>query len=66
MEVCNVLICTIIQKIWKRNRSRDLNGGIIKSEDIIYDYDDNGFRFYSSQYKDNNIINLIIKNKKQI
>lgn len=32
----------------------------------IYEIDDNGFRFYSPKYKfgGNNIINLIIKNKK--
>lgn len=44
--------------------SIDINGNTINNEDIIYNNDDNGFRFYSSQYKDNNSINLIIKNKK--
>lgn len=41
-----------------------LNNISIKNEDIIYDIDGNGFRFYSTAYKDNNVINLIIRNKK--
>ena len=41
-----------------------LIGSTIRNEDIIYYYDDYGFRFYSSEYKNNNIINLIIRNKK--
>ena len=46
--------------------SIELNDCLIKCEDIMYENDDNGFRFYSPKYKfkENNIINLIIKNKK--
>ncbi len=44
--------------------SINLNGSTINNEDIIYDHDDYGFRFYSSNYKNNNVINLIMKNKK--
>lgn len=46
--------------------SIELNDCLIKCEDIMYENDDNGFRFYSPKYKfkGNNIINLIIKNKK--
>lgn len=44
--------------------SIDVNGNTINNENVIYNDDANGFRFYSSKYKDNNIINLIIKNKK--
>lgn len=42
--------------------SIELNGGLINTKDVIYEYD-NGFRFYSSNYKKNNTINLIISNK---
>lgn len=47
-------------------KSIELNYCLIKCEDIMYEIDDNGFRFYSPKYKfkGNNIINLIIKNKK--
>ena len=42
--------------------SIELNGNIINNTDITYD-DNNGFRLYSSDYKENNIIKLIIRNK---
>lgn len=39
-----------------------LNGNLIKNEDIIYKYD-NGFRFYTPDFKNNNIVNMTIRNK---
>ena len=42
--------------------SIELNGRLINTKDVIYEYD-KGFRFYSSNYKKNNTINLIISNK---
>lgn len=42
--------------------SIELNGSLINTKDVIYEYG-NGFRFYSSNYKKNNTINLIISNK---
>lgn len=42
--------------------SIELNGSLINTKDVIYK-DSNGFRFYSSNYKENNTINLIISNK---
>ena len=43
--------------------SIELNGNKIRNQDIIYQ-DYNGFRFYTSDYKHDNTIVVIIKNKK--
>lgn len=42
--------------------SIELNGNKIRNQEIIYE-DYSGFRFYSSDYKDDNTIVVIIKNK---